>query len=93
MLKNWKIPYDKDSISSLMQCSPWQNINRFFLSETWQIDFEKLYGNAKEIVKTLLKKKNIVRGLVLLNIKSYYKVGIEIACCWCKDIRIDWWKK
>ena len=44
--------------------------------------------------KTNLKKRNKVRGLILYNIKTFYKaIVIKTVCYWHKEGHIDKWNR
>lgn len=74
------------------QINPYENFN-CILCRNWQADFKihmKLKGPRR--ARTVLKKKNWVRGLTLPDFKTYYRAtGIETVSYWPKDPHTAQW--
>ena len=64
------------------------NTSSFKIPASYFVDIDKLIlkfirrGKRPRIANTILKKKNKVGGLTLLNFKTFYKVTV-IKTVWC----------
>ena len=98
MFLDWKNQYYENNYTSQsnlqIQCSPYQITNGIFHRIEQKIFTIVWKHKRQRITRAILRKKNRIGGIKLLDFRLYYKVTvIKTAWYWHKSRNVDQWNK